>query len=768
MIELIYPPNRLEALLASAAGEESWEPDYTNLQAPRIELYLRKILGEDVELPERPITRVEAFLAYRCGEDVELPTPITRIEMFLAKDTSVEPAEMPEPQTRIEYYLLNLQAGGGVELTATGNAPVTLANAIAHAIVSLTQEGKVTQASTPTPSSPVDLVCNNGALKMVDDELPSGYKRVLGFTCDNNAVWEITDFHLQGADTVRISFSVNAACNVWGCYQGADATDNYDLYASTSSGSKYFRYGNGTYLSYWSPDDLGERFDVVYTPTGSSGMPQDSTWSPLTFTSENNLLIGSTTLTGTSAKLKGNLYGNFVVDGRLKLIPCERVSDGVLGYYDTYSETFYEPYTGFTGAVSLGYDGSHYSLAVVGDDEVLNVYGNDYDNATMGTVYGVTLNSVVSDNTIKAGSATSIKLPCEPNTDYTIGFIKQPSSGNIFRVGTAAVDDVPTTSNPVTAINGVVSTNYNPITINSGDNATTMWVQIGSPVQASFADLIVQKGTSLNIQTASVADLFAVGDYKDTQEIIGGTVNRAVGVAVLDGTETVTVEKKCYVLTLADKVSAKTQMYCSHFAYANSNTSTVADGKMVTYSPAKVGFRYDALHSGSETIIAEKTITGNEMDEIPLSAQEIAAIQTLNNGDTVVLTVDGVAKTVTTYIGDYGGGMKYWAITDNYETVDIQANSENVGSIMLCASGTFTIKLEAPTPMVGSQFADFATAQYNVGTPIIVLYPLAEETTETVAGQHLTTAEGTNTVSVTSNVDPVALTVVYKGTEEGE
>ena len=264
-------------------------------------------------------------------------------------------------------------SGGGTATTVTGVSPLALALAMNGSLTSLTQTGKCAQASTPTPSAPVDIKCNNGAFKMVDDELPSGYKRVLGFSCNNNAMWQIAGFKLKGSDTVRISFSVSAACNVFGCYQGTDATDNYDLYASVSAGSKYFRYGNGTYLSYFSPENLNKRFDVVYTPTGSTGMPTDSTWTAKTFTSANDLLIGSTTTTGTSSKLVGNLYGDFIVDGRLHLVPCERVSDGVLGYYDTYSEAFYEPYTGFTGAVSLGYDGSHYSLAVVGTPEVITL-----------------------------------------------------------------------------------------------------------------------------------------------------------------------------------------------------------------------------------------------------------------------------------------------------------------------------------------------------------------------------------------------------------
>lgn len=283
------------------------------------------------------------------------------------------PAHWTTLQKLIWLQALQGGGGGGTITTLTGISPLLLANALAKPLRRLTQFGKCVQNGTPTPSAPVDIACNNGALRMVDDELPTGYKRVLGYECNNDSMWEITGFRLKGSDTVRISFEIAAACNVFGCYQGASANDNYDLYASTSSGSKYFRYGNGTYASYFSSANQNKRFDVVYTPNGSQGMPEDSTWEPMTFESANDLLIGSTTLTGSSSKLKGKLYGNFEVDGRLKLIPCERVSDGVLGYYDTYGATFYEPYTGFDGAVSLGYDGSHYTLGVVGTDEVLTV-----------------------------------------------------------------------------------------------------------------------------------------------------------------------------------------------------------------------------------------------------------------------------------------------------------------------------------------------------------------------------------------------------------
>ena len=244
--------------------------------------------------PPDPICRMDYYLAKIAGADVEIPMPIYRIEYYLAKLCG-EDVETPDPIDRMDFYL--------------------------------DEWIKATQ-------------------------LPAEYTRQKGFTYNNNAYFKITGFKLKGSDTVRISFSVLTGCNVFGCYQGTEQSDNYDLYVSVSPGAKYLRYGDGTYLSYWSAENLGSRFDVVFAPTGTHGMPEDSTWTEKSFTSANDLLIGATTTTGTSSKLVGNIYGDIIVDGRLILVPCKRNSDSELGYYDTIGQTFYEQ-TG-SGLVSLG------------------------------------------------------------------------------------------------------------------------------------------------------------------------------------------------------------------------------------------------------------------------------------------------------------------------------------------------------------------------------------------------------------------------------
>lgn len=530
------PPITREEIFLNAILE-SVQPPYA---ITRIEMYLAKIAGADVEIPE-PITRIEKYLAKIAGESVTIPVPKTRIEMYLAKIAG-EDIEVPVPITRVEMYLAQWAAGAGYEeYTVTGVSPLLLAAAVNKPLVSLTQYGLCSQASTPTPSDPVDIVCNNGSLKMVDDELPAGYKRVLGFAMNNNSYWEIEDFPLYGSDTLRFAFEASDACNVIGAYSGSASGNNYSLYVGSSS--NYLRYKNGAYNSGIS---YNTRYDVEITPTGTSGMKTDSTWTEQTFTTPTNLCIGTTATSASSAKLKGNLHGNIEVVGRAKLVPCERVSDNALGYYDLIGEVFYEQASGYSGAVSLGYDGSHYSLAVVGTPESISV-------------------------------------------------------------------------------------------------------------TASGADT----------QTATAPNIFAVGDYADEVNIISGGVKRKVGIKILTGEET---------------------------GWALSDSGTTHRFRSVKpsdcYTPAS--------RAPSVCTHFKYVSTGSAVG------------------------------------GMFIGASQYWYFIPTDQTID-----------------------------TADEWTAWLKAQYAQGTPIIVLYPLKEETTESVMAQALGTAEGDNVVSVTAEVSPIQLEATY-------
>ena len=560
-------------------------------------------------------------------------------------------------------------------VTLAGTAPLTLANSLAKALVSLTQYGKCEQDGTPTPSSPVDIVCNNGALVVKDEDLPYGYKRILGFSCDNNAMWQIAGFKLRGSDTVSISFSVTAACNVFGCYQGIDANDNYDLYATTTSGGKYFRYGNGTYLSYFAQADLGQRFDVTFTSTGSSGMPQDSTWSEMSFTSANDMLIGATTLTGTSAKLKGNLYGDIVVTNggveRLHLVPCE--NNGVLGYYDTVGEAFYEPYTGFDGAVSLGYDGSHYELATVGTAEVLSVGGK---NLNAGTLEGKGYTSTGAESTSSTFVGTLCKIPCSVGDKFTVsfgGFTTTGISGvfiNTWKTDGSFNSRQAIASQGVTTYSipaGVGEVNF---TLYKTGGAT---IDDGAWMQVERGDTATDYEPYVTPQTASAPNKLSVDNIADEYDFISGVLTHKVGVWVLTGDESWTV------------------------ASTNANVYYVSS----TYFPDDYG------------IVSGFTPLCSHLDGVK-SSNSIASM---------------TANTIKT---------------------------NNASKIIYACVGADYTK---------DQWKAFVAAQYAAGTPVIVLYPLETETTETLTPAHLHSYDGTTIVDATSEVSN-SYEVSYKASQE--
>lgn len=175
-------------------------------------------------------------------------------------------------------------------------------------------------------------------------DLPDGYERINGIALEK-ARYVIEDFYLTGADTVRLS-AKGATGNWFGCFNASSADNNYSFYATTTASGKYLRYNGSTYSSYVMGS---KRYDIVITPTGTSGLENDSTYTQKSFTCSIPFCIGATSASGTPAA-SVEFYGNIVVDGRLRLVPCRRVSDGTIGWYD--GTTFYEPRVESGGSVT--------------------------------------------------------------------------------------------------------------------------------------------------------------------------------------------------------------------------------------------------------------------------------------------------------------------------------------------------------------------------------------------------------------------------------
>lgn len=260
-------------------------------------------------------------------------------------------------------WLHILQGASAIIKTVTGTSPLVLDNAVNKAIKRLVQYGKCATVDG-------DIYCNNGKLVAIDDELPAGYKRLLGITFDGSFRYE-TGEYLTGDDDVTMTLDnlSSSGKNVFGSYNGAnDKNFSLYIYGSSTSGS-YFRYGDQ--LKRPKYGGTGKR-TITFGKSGTTGFADDSEVTPDEFTTPANTYIGMLP-NSSSAAFTGDIVGSILVSNRLEWIPCERELDGVIGYYEKYNRNFIAP-SGSGTPVSLGYDTSHLNvLSVVGTPEVLTI-----------------------------------------------------------------------------------------------------------------------------------------------------------------------------------------------------------------------------------------------------------------------------------------------------------------------------------------------------------------------------------------------------------
>lgn len=251
-----------------------------------------------------------------------------------------------------------------------GVSPLSLPSAVQASLVYLKQKGVCEQNGTPTPSAPIDIKCNNGAIKYKDRELPVGFIRLLDIDFDGGFHY-ITNEKLYGSDDVSMTINniSSSGQNLFGCYSGTAAgTKNFSLYIYGSTSSQcYFRYGETLYRP-----RLGTgRRSITFGESGITGFYDNVSITPETFESDSVAWIGMLP-NSSSAHFTGTIEGNIVISNRLKYIPCKRLSDGVIGYYEPNTNVFLEP-QGTGTPTTTGIDDSQMELVIVGTKEVISI-----------------------------------------------------------------------------------------------------------------------------------------------------------------------------------------------------------------------------------------------------------------------------------------------------------------------------------------------------------------------------------------------------------
>lgn len=502
-------------------------------------------------------------------------------------------------QKLIWLQVLQGGGGGGELVTVTGISPLALANALAKPLKSLTQYGKCTQSSTPTPDAPVDIMCNNGAVKMLNLANMAQSNLDIGYYIDNSGTRKssISNFYTLGYIPVKASTA----------------------YTMKTSGS----------LNYFNVMEYdAENGFIQRTLYGSSSNP-----------------AGDTTTFTTGATTAFIRFGS-------------NINGGILDY---------DAISAFTWMLTEGATAMDYvpfgEWSVIGTPEVLTVRGKNLLNtATNVEGYYISASGVISQSDTPDAQYTDL-IPVTAGETYTWSLKSWRTKNNSTNrwhgynssgtwVRQIAFETAPMGGELVT-LTAAIPSGVAYVRLSYGITDTEAMLE-KSATKTDYQPYTTQTVTN-------IPDLFAVGDYADTVDIISGGVVRRCGIKVFDGTESIGLATGTFRCTIAGK-APNAKVLCSHF-----------DGNV------------------------DPSISVANMPDLAIKS--------------------------------HGSNANIYFKFNAIETA--------------------------------AEFKAWLAAQYAAGTPVIVIYPLAEEQTEQTTGHALHSYEGTTVVEAKTNVDPVTLSAEY-------
>lgn len=464
-----------------------------------------------------------------------------------------------------------------------------------------------------------------------------------------------------------------------GAVAGSDATPTPDHPIDIVCNNGVLKYGNVSKNLF--DEDYGELgSSFVYKPlylgvgtyTCSYSLPHDENGTSMVYFLNGNVSGGAsnrqnqvdastprtiTTSTGyvTLAYRKGSPIG---------------LTDKVPSDYDCMIEqgsraTTYEPY--------------RLDVYTDGTVETIGVHGkNLYNPATMFSSKAMAISGGVVYWCYASGGK-AIKVPCKPNTTYTLTY----TGGNRCFIG-GFTNDVPLESDSAIACDFVIFSgsvsSASPKTFTTPANCYYVCCGLANSAGGEVTDIQLELGSTatayepyFNGGSATAEMLLKVGDYQDVQSVLDGSVNRQLGVFVLTGKE---------------------------------NGWFYASNQKIYYCTALI-YKRD----------------------------------------------DNYKPICTHYSGDI-----YSKITD------LTIDNTVFTSYLSNAAGVFAFRdLRYSNTNQMAAWKQYLADQYNAGTPVIAVYPLATATTESVTAQPLTIQEGTNIVEITqASIDNLGLEVSYK------
>lgn len=294
-----------------------------------------------------PVTQADIDAAAALGKGwvvwkvIEVNNPIDNLRggtQLVIKQNSITPGQ------NVRRVLIVSGPGGETVVIGPGPSPLLLPNAIANTLSYVKAFGGTEQSGTPTPDAPVDIVCNNGALKARHQSgLPLGYTLVDGITA-NGTQYIDTGIKIASTDTVETEFK-NSTSTGYGAVYGIYATGESSAF-----------YANQTYYGYDESNDkvntnvaVDDQWHTVVHDFVNGTLQLDDTtvtFTPFVFANANNNGLFTRFYNGSYGYFfKGSVKSHKITRNGTVIfnaVSVQRDSDSALGMYDFVSDTFFE------------------------------------------------------------------------------------------------------------------------------------------------------------------------------------------------------------------------------------------------------------------------------------------------------------------------------------------------------------------------------------------------------------------------------------------
>ena len=261
----------------------------------RTELYLAKIAGEDVTIPDMPINNTEVFLARLAGADIVLPTPINTLQVwlailcgeqystppvqgaeligvqmvrteFLAASTGLDGVTTPTPENRAEEYWAKIAEEMAVQTITVKGTSLHLLHVVSGIedfqyvygdteqtkysgknILCLNNDNIVLNNSSSGKVT-LDFVDNLASLTTISDLTGASFAYYYTQELDSTKTYAFSVLikKIAGTTTNRISFSYSDDGTTWAANTLEDFTipvGGSQSYSKVFNGHSYYRFG---------------------------------------------------------------------------------------------------------------------------------------------------------------------------------------------------------------------------------------------------------------------------------------------------------------------------------------------------------------------------------------------------------------------------------------------------------------------------------------------------------------------------------------------